>query len=156
MWAPMRSLPKQNCKNWTPFCSGEKIFNFSTRDPDHLHALESRAYGAIFSKNSFFGTTHGDKPTSQNGISLRSPSLIMAPGQTKCALRRDGLILVSISQTELGHSLKMTRRETYFKFKRKIKGKNQQPNNVSLEPESFGSFLLSITTTLTRTYCRGL
>ena len=79
MWAPMRSLPWQNCKNWTPFCSGEKIFNFSTRDPDHLHALASRAYGAIFSKNSFFGTTHGDKPTSQNGISLRSPSLIMAP-----------------------------------------------------------------------------
>ena len=75
----MRSLPWQNCKNWTPFCSGEKIFNFSTRDPDHLHALASRAYGAIFSKNRFFGTTHGDKPTSQNGISLRSPSLIMAP-----------------------------------------------------------------------------
>ena len=32
MWAPMRSLPWQNCKNWTPFCSGEKIFNFFTRD----------------------------------------------------------------------------------------------------------------------------
>ena len=79
MWAPMRSLPWENYKNWTPFCSGEKIFNFSTRDPDHLHALASRAYGAIFSKNRFFGTTHGDKPTSQNGISLRSPSLIMAP-----------------------------------------------------------------------------
>ena len=75
----MRSLPWQNCKNWTPFCSGEKIFNFSTRDPDHLHALASRAYGVIFSKNRFFGTTHGDKPTRQNGISLRSPSLIMAP-----------------------------------------------------------------------------
>ena len=79
----MRSLPWQNCKNWTPFCSGEKIFNFSTRDPDHLHALASRAYGAIFSKNRFFGTTHGDKPTSQNGISLRSPSLIMAPAFTQ-------------------------------------------------------------------------
>ena len=78
----MRSLPWQNCKNWTPFCSGEKIFNFSTRDPDHLHALASRAYGAIFSKNRFFGTTHRDKPTSQNGISLRSPSLIMAPAKT--------------------------------------------------------------------------
>ena len=79
----MRSLPWQNYKNWTPFCSGEKIFNFSTRDPDHLHALASRVYGAIFSKNRFFGTTHGDKPTSQNGISLRSPSLIMAPGRVK-------------------------------------------------------------------------
>ena len=33
----------------------------------------------FFSKNRFFGTTHEDKPTSQNGISLRSPSLIMAP-----------------------------------------------------------------------------
>ena len=40
----------------------------------------ARAYGAIFSKNRFFGTIHEDKPTSQNGISLRSPSLIMAPG----------------------------------------------------------------------------
>ena len=39
-------------------------------------------YGAIFSKNRFFGTTHGDKPTSQNGISLRSPSLIMAPAKS--------------------------------------------------------------------------
>ena len=79
----MRSLPWQNYKNWTPFCSGEKIFNFSTRDPDHLHALASRAYGAIFSKNRFFGTTHGDKPPSPNGISLRSPSLIMAPAKTQ-------------------------------------------------------------------------
>ena len=60
----------------------EKNFNFSTRDPDHLHACGSRVYGAIFSKNRFFGTTHGDKPVSQNGISLRSPSLIMAPGYT--------------------------------------------------------------------------
>ena len=57
----------------------EKIFNFSTRDSDHLHACASRVYGAILSKNRFFGTTHGDKPVSQNGISLRSPSLIMAP-----------------------------------------------------------------------------
>ena len=40
----------------------------------------ARSYGSIFSKNRFFGTTHGDKPTSQNDISLRSPSLIMAPG----------------------------------------------------------------------------
>ena len=93
MWAPMRSLPWQNCKNWTPFCSGEKIFNFSTRDPDHLHALASHAYGAIFSKNRFFGTTHGDKPTSQNGISLRSPSLIMAPGQNGISLRSPSLIM---------------------------------------------------------------
>ena len=30
----------------------------------------------------FFGTTHGAKPVSENGISLRSPSLIMAPGET--------------------------------------------------------------------------
>ena len=52
----------------------EKKFNFSTRDPGHL-----RAYGASFSKNRFVGTTHGDKPLSQNGISLRSLSLIMAP-----------------------------------------------------------------------------
>ena len=56
------------------------------RDPDHLHALASRAYGAIFSKNRFFGTTHGDKPTSQNGISLRSPSLIMAPAKKQIFL----------------------------------------------------------------------
>ena len=57
------------------------------RDRDDLHAWASRAYSAIFSKNRFFGTTHGDKPsdkpTSQNGISLRSPSLIMAPGKMK-------------------------------------------------------------------------
>ena len=32
-------------------------------------------------KLDFFGTTHGDRPTSQNGISLRSSSLIMAPGK---------------------------------------------------------------------------
>ena len=38
--------------------------------------------GAIFSKNNFFGTTHGDAWTPR----LRSPSLIMAPGfaQEKC------------------------------------------------------------------------
>ena len=35
----------------------------------------------FFSKNRFFATTH-DKPTSQNGISLQSPSLIMAPGHS--------------------------------------------------------------------------
>ena len=34
----------------------EKNFNFSTRDPGHLHAC------AIFSKNRCFGTTHRDKP----------------------------------------------------------------------------------------------
>ena len=32
--------------------------------------------GAIFSKNIFFGTTHGDAWTPR----VRSPSLIMAPG----------------------------------------------------------------------------
>ena len=42
--------------------------------------MHARAYGAIFFENRYFGTTHGEKPTSQNGISLRSPSLIMAPG----------------------------------------------------------------------------
>ena len=44
--------------------------------------VHASTYGAIFSKNRFLGTTHGDKPTSQNGISLRSPSLIMAPDDT--------------------------------------------------------------------------
>ena len=39
--------------------------------------------GAIFSKNNFFGTTHGDAWTPR----LRSPSLIMAPGVTKWALK---------------------------------------------------------------------
>ena len=57
----------------------EKNFNFSTHDPGHLHAC-AHARMAKFFKNSFFGTTHGDKPSSQNSISLQSPSLIMAPG----------------------------------------------------------------------------
>ena len=44
--------------------------------------VRARAYGAIFFlKIDFFGTIHGDRPTSQIGISLRSPSLIMAPGK---------------------------------------------------------------------------
>ena len=58
----------------------EKNFNFSTRDLGRLHACaHARLALFFFSKNIFFGTTHGDKPTSQNGILLRSPSLIMAP-----------------------------------------------------------------------------
>ena len=58
----------------------EKNFNFSTRDPGHLHACALARVAPFFLKiDFFFGTTHGDKPTSQNGISLRSPSLIMAP-----------------------------------------------------------------------------
>ena len=56
-----------------------KNFNFSTRDPGHLHACAHARMAQFFSKNSVLGTTHGDKPTSQNGISSRSPSLIMAP-----------------------------------------------------------------------------
>ena len=48
--------------------------------------MHARAYGAIFSKYRFFGTTHGDKPTSQNGILLRSPSLIMAPVDTEFSI----------------------------------------------------------------------
>ena len=59
----------------------EKNFNFSTRDPGRLHACVHARMAQFFSKSRFFGTTHGDKPTSQNGISLRSPSLIMAPGK---------------------------------------------------------------------------
>ena len=59
-----------------------KNFNFSTRDPGHLHASAHARMVQFFSKNRFFGTTHGDKPTSQNGISLRSPSLIVAHGLT--------------------------------------------------------------------------
>ena len=59
----------------------EKNFNFSTRDPGRLHACTHARMAQFFSKNRFFGTTHGDKSTSQNGISLRSPSLIMAPGK---------------------------------------------------------------------------
>ena len=39
-----------------------------------------------FFLNRFFGTTHGGKPTSQNGISLGSPSLIMAPDSSYFAL----------------------------------------------------------------------
>ena len=57
----------------------EKKFQFLHARSWPLTRVCARAYGAIFSKNRFFGTTHGDKPTSQNGISLRSPSLIMAP-----------------------------------------------------------------------------
>ena len=59
----------------------EKNFNFSTRDPGRLHACAYARMAQFFSKNIFLGTTNGDKPTSQNGISLRSPSLIMAPGK---------------------------------------------------------------------------
>ena len=62
----------------------EKNFNFSTRDPVRLHTCAHARMVQFFSKNRFFGTTHGDKPTSQNGISLSSPSLVMAPG--KCHL----------------------------------------------------------------------
>ena len=46
-----------------------------------LHACAHARMAQFFSKNRFFDTKHGDKPTSQNGISLRSPSLIMAPGK---------------------------------------------------------------------------
>ena len=60
----------------------EKNFYFSTRDPGYLHAC-TRVYGAIFSRKRFFGKTRGDTPTSQNAISLRSPSLIMAPASNK-------------------------------------------------------------------------
>ena len=59
----------------------EKNFNFSARDPGRLHACAHARMAQFFSKNRFFDTTHRDKPTSQNGISLRSPSLIMAPGK---------------------------------------------------------------------------
>ena len=59
----------------------EKKFNFSTRDPGRLHACAHARMVQFFLKINFFGTTHRDKPTSQNGISLRSPSLIMAPGK---------------------------------------------------------------------------
>ena len=54
----------------------EKNFNFSTRDPGHLLACAHACMVQAFLKINFFGATHG---TSQNGISLRSPSLIMAP-----------------------------------------------------------------------------
>ena len=40
----------------------EKILNFSTRNPDHLHMCLSRVYGPFFSKNRLFGTAHGDNP----------------------------------------------------------------------------------------------
>ena len=56
----------------------EKVYN-----PGHLHVFAHARMGQFFFKNRFFGTTHGNKPTSQNGISLRSPSLIMAPGCAK-------------------------------------------------------------------------
>ena len=59
----------------------EKNFHFSARDPGCLHACAHARMAQFFSKIRFFDTTHGDKPTSQNGISLRSPSLIMAPGK---------------------------------------------------------------------------
>ena len=60
----------------------EKNFNFSTSDPGRLHACtHARMAQFFFLRIGFFGTTHGDRPTSQNGISLRSPSLIMAPGK---------------------------------------------------------------------------
>ena len=62
----------------------EKNFNYCTRDSGHLHACALAPMAYFFSKNTFFGTTHGDKPTSQNGISLRSLSLIMAPA--KCPI----------------------------------------------------------------------
>ena len=58
----------------------KKNFNFSTRDPGRLHVCAHARMAQFFSKNRFFGTTHGEKQTSQDGISLRSPSLIMAPG----------------------------------------------------------------------------
>ena len=61
-----------------------KKFSISPRAILTIYTRERRARMAqFFSKNRFFGTTHGDKPTSQNGISLRSPSLIMAPGLTE-------------------------------------------------------------------------
>ena len=60
----------------------EKNFNFSTRDPGRLHACAHACMAQFFSKNRFFfGTIHGERPTSQIGISLRSPSLIMAPSK---------------------------------------------------------------------------
>ena len=99
MCPPGRLIPCRNFQIWIGrhFERVEKNFNFSTRDPDHLHACGSRVYGAIFSKNRFFGTTHGDKPVSQNGISLRSPSLIMAPG--------DNQILFCLTQKYYFHVL---------------------------------------------------
>ena len=59
----------------------EKNFNFSTRDPGRLHACAHACMAHFFLKIDFFGTIHGERPTSQIGISLRSPSLIMAPSK---------------------------------------------------------------------------
>ena len=64
----------------------EKKFNFSTRDPGHLHACVHARIAQLFLKKKkprFFGTTHGDKPTSQNGISLLSPILKYVPDANK-------------------------------------------------------------------------
>ena len=49
----------------------EKNFHFSARNPGCLHACAHVRMAQFFSKNRFFDTTHGDKPTSQNGILLQ-------------------------------------------------------------------------------------
>ena len=58
-------------------CSFERVEKISI-SPRAILAVNTRNF---FLKIDFFGTTHEDRPTSQNGISLRSPSLIMAPGK---------------------------------------------------------------------------
>ena len=66
----------RNVKFGRHFKRVEKNFNFSMRDPGHLHAFAQARLAKFFSKNRFFGTTNGGKPKTQNGISLRSSSLI--------------------------------------------------------------------------------
>ena len=80
------SIPRQNFQNLDAILNGKKKISISPRAILPFTRVRARTYGAIFSKNRFFGTTHGDKPTSQNGISLRSPSLIMAPVPDQCLL----------------------------------------------------------------------
>lgn len=75
-------IPWLSFKIWTPFWTDGKIFNFPTRDPNYLHACASLAYDAIFYKNRFFATAHGDKAINQNGFPLRSPFPIMYPDET--------------------------------------------------------------------------
>ena len=81
MWA-LRRYSLAEFQNLDAVLSRWKKISIS---PRAILAVYTRArthvWHNFFLKIDFFGTIHGDRPTSQIGISLRSPSLIMAPGK---------------------------------------------------------------------------
>ena len=69
----------------------------SWRDPGQLNACGHTRMAQFFLKIDLFGTTHGDKPTSQNDISSRCPPLIMVPD-----FLRQGIMITDML---VGHDL---------------------------------------------------